>query len=251
MRTIPAAIILTIAFAAIPARAAEWTSGTFQANGKPVQEFHCAPSGAGPFPVVIMLHGAGPRGMGNEDMEDFCGKLADQGYYTEFIEYYSQTSDVSPGETAEMTKDFPIWIGEIHAGIGALKDNHAVDSKRVGMMGFSLGAYLSLTYGATYPDDISAIVEFYGGLMPELNSKAATMPPVLILHGSGDKIVPVSNAKDLDELLTKANRPHEMKLYPGADHGFNFVSAVMWYNKADADDAWDRSLAFLDKYLKK
>ncbi len=195
MRTVLAAIFLTIALSAMPARAVGWTGGTFQANGKPVQEFHCAPSGAGPFPVVIMLHGAGPRGMVNGDMEDFCGKLADQGYYTEFIEYYSQTSDVSPAETAEMAKDFPIWIGEIHAGISALKDNHTVNSKRVGMMGFSLGAYLSLAYGATYPDDIAAIVEFYGGLTPELDGKAATMPPVLILHGSGDKIVPVSQCE--------------------------------------------------------
>lgn len=251
MRTLAAAVALTLALAAgSPAHAAGWTQGEFQSGGKPVEEDHCIPTGAGPFPAVVMLHGAGPRDMANHDFGDFCSKLADHGYYTEFIEYYSQTTPASAGDVRSMVRDFSTWLDEVRSGIAALKQNPAVNSKKVALMGFSLGSYISLTYGATYPGDVAAIVEYYGGLAPELYENAAAMPPVLILHGDADRIVPLSQATDLDAVLTRAKRPHEMKIYPGAQHGFNFPGAMVWYNQSAANDAWNRSLKFLDTYLK-
>jgi carboxymethylenebutenolidase len=251
MRCVLLASVAMVLFAVTATMAhAGWTQGEFQSGGKPVQESHCVPSGAGPFPVVIMLHGAGPRDMATDDFEGFCSKLADHGYYTEFMEYYSQTDAASPADVAGMVRDFPTWLNEVHSGIAALKKNPSVDSSKVGLMGFSLGAFISLSYGATYPDDIAAIVEYYGGLSPALYPRAATMPPVLIIHGDIDRIVPVSQATNLDALLTRAGRPHEMKIYPGAEHGFNFPGAVFWYKPGAANDAWDRSLKFFDTYLK-
>jgi len=250
MRSIAALIALMVAIGAMASRADAWTAGEFQYNGKTAQEFHCAPSGSGPFPAVIMLHGSGPRNMETDDFENFCAKLAEQGYYAEFVEYYSQTEATSPGDIDGIMRNFPTWMNEIRSGIDALKKNPSIDGKKIGLMGFSLGSYLALSYGATYPGDVGAIVEYYGGLAPALYPRVATMPPVLILHGDIDRIVPVSQARDLDRELTKAGRAHEMKIYPGAEHGFNFPAAMFWYKPSDANDAWDRSLKFFDKYLK-
>src|SRR5581483_11004061 len=47
----------------------------------------------------------------------------------------------------------------------------------------SLGAYLSLSTGATDPGKIAAIVDYYGGLPPRLHSMASNLPPTLILPG--------------------------------------------------------------------
>ncbi len=250
MRWFGIAVALTLAIATSGPHANAWTQGEFKSNGQPVEEHFCAPSGAGPFPAVIMLHGAGPQDMVTDDFENYCSRLADRGYYTEFIEYYSQTAPASARNIAGMVRDFPIWMSEVHSGIAALKKNSAVDSKKVALMGFSLGAFISLSYGATYPDEIGAIVEYYGGLTPALYARAATMPPVLIIHGEIDRIVPVSQATALDAALTEAGRPHEMKIYPGAEHGFNFPAAMFWYKPAAANDAWNRGLKFLDTYLK-
>jgi dienelactone hydrolase len=251
MRTLIAALALVIGLSTMTRNAAaEWTRGEFQSNGKPIEEFHCVPSGAGPFPAVVFLHGSGPREMGVRSFKSYCDKLAEHGYYTEFIEYYSQTGAVSPLEVKKMATDFPTWLDEIEDGIDALKKNKSVDSKHLGLMGISLGSFLSLAYGATFPDQIDAIVEYYGGLPPTSAGGAAMMPPTLILHGDADKIVPVSQAKDLDALLTKFDRPHEIHIYPGANHGFNFEGAAMWYDRAAADDAWDHTLKFFDTYLK-
>src|SRR5579863_7551725 len=88
---------------------AGWVKGEFTSGGKPVNEYHCVPKGAGPHPAVVMLHGASPRkDSGNPEYEKMCGELADLGYYTEFIEYYSQTDAVGPEQPAQMKNDFPI-----------------------------------------------------------------------------------------------------------------------------------------------
>ena len=113
------------------------------------------------------------------------------------------------------------------------------------MMGFSLGSFLSLSTGAIDPNQIAAIVEYYGGLPPALQHGAKSMPPTLILHGDKDVLVPVAMAHELDELLTKEKRPHEMKIYEGANHAFNFPELPFWYNADDAQDAWNRSVKFL------
>jgi carboxymethylenebutenolidase len=251
MRGIAAAVmaVLWLAVSVSPS-AAGWTHGEFQSGGKPVEENHCVPSGAGPFPAVVIIHGSGPRDLIIDDFEDLCTKLADHGYYAEYIEYYSQTDAVAPNDLDAMIRNFPTWLNEVQAGIVTLKKNPAIAPKKVGLMGFSLGGFIALTYGVSYPDDVAAIVEYYGGLSPALYPRVSSMPPVLILHGASDRIVPVSQARDLDAALTKAGRPHEMKIYPDAQHVFNFPDAMGWYKSDAAHDAWDRSLKFLDTYLK-
>jgi len=76
------------------------------------------------------------------------------------------------------------------------------------------------------------------------------MPPTLILHGDKDALVNVSQAHSLDELLTAEKRPHEMHIYEGANHAFNFPELPFWYNAEDAQDAWNRTLKFLAANLK-
>jgi carboxymethylenebutenolidase len=225
---------------------AGWVKGEFTSGGKPVQEYHCVPKGSGPHPAVVMLHGASIRkDARNPEYEKMCGELADAGYYVEFIEYYSQTDAVGPGQPAQMKEDFPIWLAEIHSGLDALDKNPSVDPHRVAMMGFSLGSFLSLSAGAIDPSQIAAIVEYYGGLPPALQYGAKTMPPTLILHGDRDVLVPVAMAHELDGLLTKEKRPHEMKIYEGTNHGFNFPELAIWYNASATQDAWSRSTKFL------
>ena len=111
------------------------------------------PKGSGPHPAVVMLHGASTRkDAGNAEYEKMCGELADLGYYVEFIEYYSQTDAVGPGQPVQMKEDFPIWLEEIHSGLDALDKNPSVDPHRVALMGFSLGSFLSLSAGAIDPE---------------------------------------------------------------------------------------------------
>ncbi len=239
---------MAIAVAAPPCRA-NWQAGQFESDGKPVTEFHCAPKGKQRRPAVILVHGAGPRGLGRPEMQKMCSDLARHGYFAEFIEYYSQTNPIAPGFKTEIAKQFPVWMKELDAGVHALEKNRRVDPKRIGLVGFSLGGYLAMSYGASHPDRIAAIVEYYGGLPPVFDQRAPEIPPTLILHGDADMVVPVAQAKRLDQLLTRAGRPHQIHIYPGASHAFNFEIPT-WYDPNYAKDAWQRTLGFLEQYLK-
>lgn len=240
-------VVSLVCFVHSSAFAQSSESGQFQSDGKSVDEFHCVPA-VTPAPAVVILHGAGPSHV--PAYTDLCTKFAAAGFYAEFIEYYSQTGMVGPiGSQAQLQEDFPTWMAEIIAGIGQLKHKPRVQPGHIGIVGYSLGAYLALAVGAESGHELGAIVDYYGGLPKEQDSKAANLPPILILHGDADTLVPVEHAHDLAALLQTHNRPYEIQIYPGARHAFNFPLPG-WYNQQDGEDAWRRTIAFLDKYLK-
>jgi len=222
--------------------------GKFESDGKPVENFYCLPPEPGAHPAVILLHGAVPRGAGDQMFADQCRKLAAAGYYAMYLEYYSQAGPARPGElpvtgkgfAAWVNQNFPTWTREIADGIDVLGKNPAVKRDRIALIGHSLGAFLALAVAASEGGRVAAVIEYYGGMNRSYVPMMANMPPTLILHGSADATIPVRNAYELDALLTRYNRPHEVKIYPGVGHGLDSASNA---------DAWRRSLDFLQRYL--
>jgi carboxymethylenebutenolidase len=121
----------------------------------------------------------------------------------------------------------------------AFAAQHAsVDANRIGLLGFSLGAYLALSVASVEPR-VKAVVEFFGGMPEELHG-FTHMPPVLILHGEEDRVVLVTEATRLQRLLERTSTPYEMKLYPSAGHGLNGSQLF---------DAGQRTTQFLQRHL--
>jgi acetyl esterase/lipase len=48
-------------------------------------------------------------------------------------------------------------------------------------------------------------------------------PPVLMLHGTADTVVPLAQAQELASALTAAGVPNRLVAVPGASHGFEFA----------------------------
>jgi carboxymethylenebutenolidase len=209
---------------------------TFQSGGKPIRvDAYLPEASASAWPAVVALHGAGGNVAG---MERYASALAAEGFAVYVLHYFDRTGTVSADKPA-IFRNFPVWMKTLWDAISFVETQPHVDRGRIALLGFSLGAYLSLATSAIDPR-VRVVVEFFGGMPKEMNLFMRRLCPVLILHGEADVTVPVAEAYHLQKLLEKKGIPYEMKIYPGEGHGFE---SEIWR------DAGLRSLQFLKKYL--
>ena len=209
---------------------------TFESGGKAIRLDALVPSHNGQrFPAVISLYGSGG---GVAGMAGPAGMLASQGFAVYILHYFDRTGTTFADKDT-IFRHFPVWVKTLWDAISHVEKQPHVDPERIGLLGFSLGAYLSLS-DAAVDKRVRAVVEFFGGMPKEMRFFMRRLCPVLILHGDADTTVPVAEAYHLQKILEKKNMPYEMQIYPGAGHGFN---GDVW------KDAGLRSLAFLQKYL--
>jgi carboxymethylenebutenolidase len=120
---------------------------------------------------------------------------------------------------------------------------------KVGVMGFCMGGQLALFAAMEYPDRIGAVVDFYG-LHPAVQIDPERLRvPVLAHFGTRDHLIPDAQARALLERLRAAGTPIEAYHYD-AGHAFFDETRPLVYNPEAAALAWDRTLAFLGRYLR-
>lgn len=209
---------------------------TFESGGKAIRmDFYLPTVNGHKLPAVIGLHGSGG---GHATMADPAGLLAEQGFAVYVLHYFDRTGTES-ADRETIFRNFPAWMKTLWDAVSFVERRAEVDSERIALLGFSLGAYLSLS-NASIDKRVRAVVEFFGGLPKEMKFFMRRLCPVLILHGDSDETVPVAEAYHLQEVLQRKNIDYEMKIYPGAGHGF---SDEVW------QDAKRRTLTFLQQHL--
>jgi dienelactone hydrolase len=210
---------------------------SFDSGGKNIRLDCFLPTANGQrFPAVIGLHGSGG---GNAGMADPANLLAGQGFAVYLLHYFDRTGTIEIDGLQTIFRHFPVWMKTLWDAVSFVARQQQVDPERIGLLGFSLGAYLALSASAI-DSRIQAVVEFFGGMPKEMRFFTRRLCPVLILHGEQDKTVPVEEAYHLQQLLEKKQIAYEMQIYPGVGHGF---SGETWR------DAGLRTLAFLEKHL--
>ena len=215
--------------------------GTFDSGGQSIAYDAFVPdAGHGGngrrFPALIGLHGSAG---GHATMSDPAEMLAAQGFAVYVLHYFDRTGTTGVADKQTAIRNFPAWGKTVWDAISHVARQQEVDCDRIGLLGFSLGAYLALSVSAV-DSRVKAVVEFFGGMPKEMKFFMRRLCPTLILHGGADLTVPVAEAYDLQQLLEKRNTPYEMQIYPEAGHGF---TDEIWR------DARRRTLAFLQKYL--
>lgn len=119
---------------------------------------------------------------------------------------------------------------------------------KIGATGFCYGGGISNTLAVRLGADIGAAVPFYGAV-PAAGDIPKIKAAVLVHHGELDTRL-AATWPAYDMALTAANVPHEGYIYPGAVHGFNCDATPERYNKAAADLAWQRTIAWFNKYVR-
>ena len=198
-------------------------------------ESHDPQSNAQCFPAVISLHGSGG---GHDTLAETARALAAQGFCV-YVPHYFDRTGTTEAQMPAMFLNFPLWMKTLWDVVSLVANQPAVDGERIGLLGFSLGGYLALSLACIDPR-IRAVAEYFGGLPREIRPFMRRLPPVLILHGGADTVVPVAEAYSLQKALEERKVSYEIHIYPGEGHHFTPEA------RANADP---RMHAFLQKYL--
>ncbi|PYX95965.1 MAG: dienelactone hydrolase, partial [Acidobacteria bacterium] len=91
--------------------------------------------------------------------------LASHGFAVYILHYFDRTGTALADKQTIFSK-FPVWMKTLWDAITHVEQQPSVDPERIGLLGFSLGAYLSLS-DAAIDKRIKAVVDFFGGLPKE------------------------------------------------------------------------------------
>ena len=105
---------------------------------------------------------------------------------------------------------------------------------------------LGLFLAAAKLNGLSAAIGYYGGQIAK-NADEKPKVPTQLHFGEEDASIPMS---DVETIKQKRGGDCEIYVYADAQHGF-YCDERGSYNEAAAKLAWQRSLAFLQKHLKK
>src|SRR4029453_1274598 len=119
------------------------------------------PSGTGPFPAVVVIqHQTGV----DEFIQGIAERLADAGYVAAAANLYHRDgpdSQDDPRTRSQRLGDRRV-IADVDATVKFLQNHSAVDSKRIGIIGFCMGGRVVYLAAATNPE-FKAAVSFYPG----------------------------------------------------------------------------------------
>ena len=185
--------------------------------------------GAGPALIVIPDRRSAPH-----HARDVCDRFAAEGFT-------ALAPELDDGRTA----------ADLTAAVDALKPHPAVRGHGVGVVGFALGGGLALWLGTQRPDDVVAVVPFYGvvpagGEPPDWSRLTAAVQGHF---GEEDPTFPPTAVSALEEALGEAGVNAEMFLYPTAGPAFFDDTRPEEYVEDAARQAWIRVLEFLRKHL--
>ncbi|MFN8640789.1 MAG: dienelactone hydrolase family protein [Candidatus Binatia bacterium] len=211
------------------------------------------PDGEGKYPTVLVIMEA--FGL-NDHIKSVAARIAGEGYVALAPDMYYREKDAVvgydqlPEAIRLMTglRDDTI-VADVSAAVAYLQGLPFVQADRIGITGFCMGGRISFLSAATIPA-IRAAAPFYGGGIGGLLDRAGDIScPLLLFFGDQDPFIPNEEVAAISKTLRDLNKRAEVKVYPGAPHGF-FCDQRDSYRADAAKDAWSRLTAFLAQHLK-
>lgn len=199
------------------------------------------------LPGVVMIH----EWWGlNDNVEAMARQLASRGYRVLAVDLYQGVRAQSPDEAATAMKaavaDMDTVRANLQAAVALLE---AKGSRHIATLGWCFGGAMSLQATLAMPERIQATVIYYGKLETNPEKLSVLHRPVLGLFGGSDGGIPVETVRAFESALKAQGTPVDINVYAGVGHAFANPSGKNYFAPA-AEDAWQRTLAFLSSTLK-
>ena len=240
----PSSPVLNLQGDPASAQGATWTYvGTLEGVAYDLQGILLKPQGGGPFPAVILSHGAG--GSAHVYSRGVAAEMVRWGLVC-IATNYTHAGGVPlgmPGTLADLGAS-PANVLRAHAVYEILRTLGYVDLRRLAAHGHSMGAFVTTALLASYPNDVRAASHTAGGVRtdafvfgpaPPESQARSIRTPYQLHHGDADSVVPITSDRRLDSVLQTIGVAHELRVYAGAEHNdvsnnpIVFAAIRAWY----------------------
>ena len=201
---------------------------------------------AGKLPGVVVVHEN--RGL-NPHIKDVTRRLALEGFVALAVDLLSRLGGTPPSdeEAAKMfqTVDRGGLVVDAVAAVPYLAGREATNGK-VGAVGFCFGGGIVNLMAVDSPA-LGAAVAYYGAQPP-----VEDVPKIkarLMLHYAGLDQRIGAGIPAYEAALRAAGVDYQLFMYEGVNHAFNNDTSTARYDKAAAELAWSRTVAFLKTTL--
>jgi carboxymethylenebutenolidase len=238
------ALSATAGAAPIKTATVSFPSGAETAGG-----YLAAPEAPGKHPAVIVIH----DDWGLTDwVKQQANKLAGRGYVALAIDLYHGQATHDPSLAYELMVGTPPEraLRDLQASIKYLASRSDVNEDKIGCLGWSAGGKWALLL-AENDLFLGACVVNYSPPPADAAEIQKIHAPVLAIFGADDRGIPVSDVRAFEDAMENAHKSVDVQVYPHAGHGFENSDNILGYQEGAAEDAWRRTVAFLDEHLKK
>ncbi len=218
----------------------------FRSGGATRPAYLARPSGASPFPAVVVIHEI--LGL-NDNIRDIARRFADAGYVALAVDLFAGRNRaacmvrVISGLLLDSLGNSS--IRELKAALTYLAARPEADEARLGAIAFCMGGGFALAWACT-DDRLKAIAPYYA-TNPRPLSAVARACPVVGSYPARDYTA--GAARKLDVALERHGIPHDITIYPGAWHSF-FNDQGSTYDPTASEDSWRRVLAFFAEHMR-
>lgn len=203
------------------------------------------------LPAVIMIHEN--KGL-NDHIKNMANLLAQQGYVVLAADMFKGEVVTEQNDSRRLTQAVRSnpenAINNLQAAVEYASSLPNVDPSRIASMGWCFGGGQSLQLAFNSQDHpLAATIIYYGSALVTDNSNLSKIKwPVLGVFGDQDTGIPVEKVNEFKATLDEVGVPNEIYIYKGVGHAFANPSGDN-YAPTETQDAWEKTLAFLKKYL--
>jgi phospholipase/carboxylesterase len=188
-------------------------------------------SGGAPKQLVVLLHGLGADGHDLIGLAPHWAQLLpdaefvspDAPFPCDMAPYGRQWFSFQTRTPANVLAGVRAAAPLLHAFLDDALAARGLDDGKLALVGFSQGTMMALFVGLRRPKAAAAIVGFSGRLLaPELlPGEIRSRPPVLLVHGDNDPVVPFESLALAVQGLEAAGVAVEQLVRPGLGHGLD------------------------------
>jgi carboxymethylenebutenolidase len=211
----------------------------FEIGRRKFNGYLAVPEG-GDAPGILLIHAWwGLTGF----FKSVCDRLADEGFVALAPDLYhgKTASTIAEAKRLRSQMKRAIVAEELEGAVDLLSTLFAVSGERIGVLGFSLGAYWAMWLATQRPREVAAVTTFYGTRKGDYRKARAAF---LGHFAEDDKFEPLKSVRFVEAQMRSARREATFHLYPNTRHWFFEKDRSDAYDPKSAKLAWKRTIAF-------